>query len=126
MLGGNLGLSEITFKSGKTLFSEGDGANTIYIVESGIVEIFKEREGQIIVLNKVGKGDIIGTLSLLGEKKRSASARTIGKVKCKVLNVEELFSSNEVPKWTITIIKDLIHRFNDLERKLLAMKLKRK
>lgn len=121
-----MGLSEITFKSGKTLFSEGDGANTIYIVESGIVEIFKEREGQIIVLNKVGKGDIIGTLSLLGEKKRSASARTIGKVKCKVLNVEELFSSNEVPKWTITIIKDLIHRFNDLERKLLAMKLKRK
>ena len=62
------------FIDGEYLFRQGDDANTIFLVKSGSVKIFKEANGNKIELSTIVEGEVIGTLSLL-EKKRTASAQ---------------------------------------------------
>ena len=56
------------FIDGEYLFRQGDDANTIFLVESGSVKIFKEANGNKIELSTIVEGEVIGTLSLLEKK----------------------------------------------------------
>jgi len=56
------------FIDGEYLFRQGDDANTIFLVESGSVKIFKEANGNKIELSTLVEGEVIGTLSLLEKK----------------------------------------------------------
>ena len=61
--------------AGTTLFSEGDGGDRAYLIQSGVVDILIERDGREIVLARRGAGEIIGEMALLDRGPRSASAR---------------------------------------------------
>ena len=55
---------------GEFLFREGDGADALYIVKSGVVQVIAE-DG--VVYDTVGGGDIVGELAIVDEGARSAS-----------------------------------------------------
>jgi predicted acylesterase/phospholipase RssA len=55
------------------LFREGDGADCLYIVRAGRLEVVDETAGAVI--RELGRGDVIGELALLTATPRSASAR---------------------------------------------------
>ncbi len=53
------------FIDGEYLFRQGDEAETIFLVEAGLVKIFKEDNDKKIELSTIQEGEVIGTLSLL-------------------------------------------------------------
>ncbi len=61
------------FKKGQLIFSEGDVGKRMYIILSGMVEIFKENKQ----IAKRGSGDYFGEMAMIESKPRSASARTV-------------------------------------------------
>src|SRR5258708_22615091 len=62
---------------GEELFHENDGGDSLLIVQSGRVDIFKNIRGDVDrSLASFGPGDVIGEMSFIDGARRSASART--------------------------------------------------
>lgn len=67
-----------TFLAGDSVFKEGDEGDTLFIVESGSIEIYKTIRGDVDrVLGTVGPGEIFGEMTFIDGSKRSAGARTV-------------------------------------------------
>ncbi|MEI6209542.1 MAG: cyclic nucleotide-binding domain-containing protein [Desulfuromonadales bacterium] len=60
------------------LFSEGDSGDSLWIIQSGRVDVFKHIRGDIDrTLASLGPGDVIGEMSFIDQSRRSAGARTV-------------------------------------------------
>lgn len=69
-----------SFSDGDVIFEEGSSGDWIYAVIKGKVEIYKQFGGKRIVIDMLKVGDIIGEISFIDKKERSASARAVGEV----------------------------------------------
>lgn len=76
-----------TFKEGETIFKTGDPGDSLYVVTTGEVELsVKTKTGEAVVLEKNGRGDFFGEISLLDEGPRTATAKALSDVE--VLEVD--------------------------------------
>lgn len=58
---------------GETLFTEGDPGETMYLLESGELEVFRSRHGADYPINRLHAGDCVGEMSFVDLGPRSAS-----------------------------------------------------
>jgi CRP/FNR family cyclic AMP-dependent transcriptional regulator len=66
------------FDAGQTLFQQGDEADGLYCIVSGIVRIYLVHEdGRELTINLLEKGDVIGEIALLDGLSRTASATAL-------------------------------------------------
>ena len=64
--------------TGEELFSEGDSGDSLWIIQSGRVDVFKNIRSDIDrTLASLGPGDVIGEMSFIDQSRRSAGARTV-------------------------------------------------
>ncbi|MBI1775259.1 MAG: Crp/Fnr family transcriptional regulator [Proteobacteria bacterium] len=69
--------SRTAFPKGGRIFTEGDAGHHAYIVESGMVEIFREIDGRKTVLGTIAAGGIFGEMALIDRSSRVASAAAL-------------------------------------------------
>jgi CRP-like cAMP-binding protein len=63
--------------TGEELFIEGDSGDSLWIIQSGRVDVYKNIRGDIDrTLASLGPGDVIGEMSFIDQSRRSAGART--------------------------------------------------
>lgn len=80
----------VSFPGGEVIFREGDRAEHAFLIESGVVEIFKTGAGgdpATIALLK--RGALFGEMALIGKKPRSASAKAITETACYVMEMAQ-------------------------------------
>lgn len=77
-------------KAGEVLFLEGEEGEEAYLIMDGEVEVFRQSGKDEVVLARLGRGDIIGEMSLIDNQPRMASARVIGDTKLTVINRNDL------------------------------------
>ena len=75
---------------GEVLFEEGDAADQAYLVLDGQVQVYRQSGNDEVVLATLGRGDILGEMSLIDNQPRMASARVIGKAKLTVITQDDL------------------------------------
>ncbi len=63
--------------AGDVLFHEGETGAAMFLVVSGIIEIFTTRAGEHVTIRTFMPGSYFGELTLIGQETRSASARAI-------------------------------------------------
>ncbi len=63
------------FRAGDVLFREGEVGDCLHLVRRGSLTISREIGGKEIVLSYVPAGSYVGEMALLGESKRSATAK---------------------------------------------------
>src|ERR1700730_14051138 len=72
---------------GEELFHENDAGDSLFIVQSGRVDIFKNIRGDVDrSLASFGPGDVIGEMSFIDGARRSATARTTEASEVQVLS----------------------------------------
>lgn len=101
-----------TFPPKSTIFHEGEETSEMYFILSGSVKIMKSAgNGKNLVLAELGPGAMIGEMSLISGRPRSATAQAITEVKVKVIT-KDIFqkSAAGVPAWAMCIAKVLIER----------------
>jgi CRP/FNR family transcriptional regulator, cyclic AMP receptor protein len=109
-----------TFRRGQVLFTEGDQAARVFLIERGCVLISSmSAEGREIVLGVRGAGDIIGELSALDGEARSATAVAIDDVEAIVAPGVVLTRALEDPVAARELIHVLADRLRDADRKRL-------
>ena len=95
---------QICLKKGQVLFSEGSYQETMYIILSGKVEVYKKHK-QIAVREA---GEFFGEMALVESKPRSASVRALSDTEVLEIDKETFFNyfaSN--PKVVWAILKDV-------------------
>jgi PAS domain S-box-containing protein len=66
------------FPDGEIIFRQGDGADCLYIILSGKVVMYREKDGKEVVLAELGKGDLFGEGGFFMDPIRTESARSLG------------------------------------------------
>jgi uncharacterized membrane protein len=84
-------IDSTTAPAGQQMFSYGDPGDSLYIVRSGVVEIFSHNDtGEKIVLETARAGDFFGEISLLDGGPRTASAVVVEDLDAVVVDREDL------------------------------------
>ena len=69
----------ITYEKGETIFSHGDLGDTMYVIQSGAVEISRLQDGKKAVLALLDHNDLFGEMALVDNHPRSATATAISR-----------------------------------------------
>lgn len=89
-------IGEKIYKDGERIITQGEKADSFYIIESGEVSILirsktktnKNGGNQEVEIAHCHKGQYFGELALVTNKPRAASAYAVGDVKCLVMDVQ--------------------------------------
>ena len=65
--------AERSLAAGEVLFTEGDPGETMYLLESGELEVFRRRQNADYLISRLCAGDCVGEMSFVDLGPRSAS-----------------------------------------------------
>ncbi|HVS04707.1 MAG TPA: FAD-dependent oxidoreductase [Candidatus Dormibacteraeota bacterium] len=65
------------FGAGELIVREGDMSGRFYIITSGQVEVVQQVDGKERLIRRLGPGDHFGEIALLGNRRRTATVRTV-------------------------------------------------
>lgn len=113
------------YKKGEILYLEGEKAENLYIINEGMVKIYKVSEsGKEQIIRLLSVGDFIGEVSIFTNSISTNTAETTKNTKICVLNVKDLKRIiNEKPSISIKIIQELGSRLEKTEELIEAIKL---
>jgi len=113
----------LKYAAGQVMFNAGDMGDAAYIVIEGSIEISVPTPGGPIVVNKLGRNDIIGEIAIFGDVPRTATATALTPVETLKIS-KELFEKviRENPDAALELIRVLAARLanttNQLSRTL--------
>jgi CRP-like cAMP-binding protein len=112
-------MKERAYNAGDIILREGDPSDVVYKIMSGDVEVFKEQDGQTIVLGVMKAGEFLGEMGVVDDEPRSASARAKNQVSVIIYEEQEFFGliSQDVSSAERMILR-LCERVRTLSRKL--------
>ena len=101
----------LKFDAGQVIFNAGDVGDSAYIIIDGTVEISVPTPTGPIVINNMGKNDLLGEIAIVGEVPRTATAKALTKLETLKIS-KELFMKiiRENPDAAIELIKTLASR----------------
>lgn len=117
----------LTYDAGQVMFNAGDAGDAAYIVIDGSIEISVPTPSGPIVVNTLGRNDIIGEIAIFGDVPRTATAKALSRIEALKIS-KELFIKvvRENPDAAIELIKILAGRLanttNQLTRTRSGMK----
>lgn len=110
---------EISYGDGEVVFLEGDFGDRLYLILSGAMHVYVEREGSIITYGHLQTGECFGEMALLEETPRSATVRSEGASICLTLSKDELLHLiNQQPNLALRMIRGLVMRLQDTSVRL--------
>ena len=115
------GLGKV-YRPGEIIVRQGDVGDCMYVIQSGKVEVVKEKEGKEIRLAELGEGDFFGEMALFEKDVRSATVRPLGEVR--VLTVDKkmfLRKIHDDPSLAFMIMKRMSRRIRELDEALMRI-----
>ena len=109
----------LTYDVGQVMFNAGDAADAAYIVIEGSVEISVPTPGGPIVVNTLGRNEILGEIAIFGDVPRTATAKALSRLETLKIS-KELFIKviRENPDAAIELIKILASRLANTTNQL--------
>ncbi len=99
------------FPKRTVVFTEGDPGNEMYLICSGEVKLTRKTSNGEVVLAILGFGEFFGEMSVITNKPRTITAKTVSDCRLNVISkdiLETLVSSN--PLVALSILKKLVLR----------------
>ncbi len=101
----------ITLSAGEVLLREGESGSIMYWVVEGTLEVSRNQEGKDVVLGTINQHELVGEMSFLDDKPRSATVTAAEE--CRLLPIPNgKFSEvlNSQPRWFKSLVKVLSDR----------------
>lgn len=108
----------VEYKKGESLFKEGDSSKDLYIIQNGIVKIYKKSPDgqQLLPIALVHAGQFVGELSFFDGKPRSATAEAATDLKVIKLDAEKLEKEiKKLPSWLLVLIRSIADRMREAD-----------
>jgi len=101
----------VKFKPGEILFEPGSMTRGLFIVEEGTAEVFRYVGDRRLPIARIGKGDILGELSMVGERRHRHGVQALTALSCLVIppdQFEDLMT--ETPAIVRMILKRIVRK----------------
>ena len=112
----------VRYGSGERIYTEGELATTMYIVQSGKIRMFRIMEDEKRILGEMEKGDFFGEMSILEGLPRTFSAEALEDVELIEINsmtFDKMIKGNiEI---AIRMLRKLSIRCRELERRIMEV-----
>jgi CRP-like cAMP-binding protein len=110
--------------AGECFFREGDRAESLFVLESGEVEVFRLYDGREHLLARLGAGDCFGEMALLDLLPRSATVRALTPCTAIELSTASLFRLYETDLEQFALVqmnvaRELSRRLREADERLL-------
>jgi len=101
----------LNYDAGQVIFNAGDVGDSAYVIIDGTVEISVPTPSGPIIINNMGKNDLLGEIAIVGEVPRTATAKALTKLETLKIS-KELFMKiiRENPDAAIELIRILASR----------------
>lgn len=112
-------MERINIPKGEMLIKEGEESSDLFYLITGKLRTFTESNGERITLGSVKEGAMVGELSFLDNRPRSANVEAV--VDCELIRVprEEFQQTMEQqPEWLRKLIVTLVDRLRESNRLL--------
>jgi CRP/FNR family transcriptional regulator, cyclic AMP receptor protein len=101
------------FRAGDVLFREGERGEEMYVIQSGVVQVFKRVGDVERPLATLGRGEFVGEMAILNDKPRTATAVVLEDARCLLIDgvtLEQMISnSSEI---ALRLVKKLARRLD--------------
>ena len=109
----------VTLSAKQVLVREGEDSQSMYLLQDGELLVTKMNGNEETVLGVIRAGELVGELSFLDQKPRSATVTAI--TDCKLIQIprktiEEVLGSQ--PPWISAFIKTLAGRIREADKKI--------
>jgi F420-non-reducing hydrogenase small subunit len=107
------------YRRGEVVFRQGDPGESMYVIQSGAVEVSQLKNGRETVIAILEKGDFFGEMALLENKFRSATITAISRTRLIPLT-KDLFVDRlkRDPDVSLHLLKKLIQRILRAHRRI--------
>ncbi|MEQ8221830.1 MAG: cyclic nucleotide-binding domain-containing protein, partial [Candidatus Eremiobacterota bacterium] len=108
------------YDKGAVLFNEGDMADDFYIIKSGSIRLYYNKNQALREFRTLDKGDILGEMAVISDTRRSLSASVNSdRAELYVISKDNfLYLLNHYPELNLNMAKILCHRINILTERL--------
>jgi CRP/FNR family cyclic AMP-dependent transcriptional regulator len=99
------------FAPGQVILCEEDEASAMYIIKRGKVRVLKRSRRGDVLLGDLGPGNLIGEMSLIDHRRRSATAIALEDTSCIELPYQLIEESvDRSAPWVVAILRILVLR----------------
>ena len=101
----------LTYEAGQVMFRAGDTGDACYIVIEGSIEISVDTPKGPLVVNTLGRNEIIGEIAIFGDVPRTATATALTRLEALRISKELFYSViRENPDAALELIRILASR----------------
>jgi len=108
------------YPRGRTIVSEGDPSQSLYILLSGRAKVQRsDAEGKEVILAVLGSGDWFGEMSMIDDAPRSASVITLES--CDFMAIDKSSFKTmlmQSPEVCMAVMRGLVNRLREADRKI--------
>lgn len=102
---------QLTLRPEEFLMREGEESANMYYLQSGTLAVYKRKGGAEHQIGTIYSGELVGEISFLDKKPRSASVKAIQECSLIVVPVDKFQRFlNEQPAWYKALIDTLLDR----------------
>ncbi|MBK9585188.1 MAG: cyclic nucleotide-binding domain-containing protein [Alphaproteobacteria bacterium] len=94
--------------AGTVLMKEGDDPNCAFLIQSGLVGVYGEKQGQMVELARLGVGEICGEMALFNDEKRTATVKVLEDCNLIVISRQTLKEKLERSDPTIRALVEML------------------
>ena len=104
-------MTERLYADGEVVFREGDAGDELFMLLSGIMHVYVERDNNVISYNRLQAGEFFGEMALLEDVPRSATVQAEAPSTCLTLSRQGFMDlMNRHPQTVFKIMKGLVPR----------------
>lgn len=108
-----------TYNDGEIICNEGDEGKSMFVIQSGTVQVIKKRPGGELKLRAMTKGEIFGEIALFDHMPRSATVKAVGEAVVLSIDKKGFFAkASKDPTLAFNIVEGMSRRIRDLTREL--------
>jgi len=112
-------VEEVNVAAGNTLFVEGDKGHEAFVIEEGQMEVIKKSGKREILLAVRGPGEVIGEMAMLEEAPRMATVKARTDTRLLAIEKEELDELMHRSRSALeALVHSVIHRLRDTQNML--------
>ena len=102
------------YRPGATIVRQGSTGDSMYLVRSGKVRIYRTHEGTQTTLGTIGPGEVFGEMAVFVHKPRSASAEAITDTELREITQEEFIAMDCDPVIR-QVLNNMAERLHDVD-----------
>lgn len=110
------------YRTGESIVRQGDTGDSMYVIQSGKVEVVRESEGGQVKLAELGEGDFFGEMALFDRDVRSATVRPLREAR--VLTIDKrmfLRKIHEDPSLAFRVMERMSRRIRELDNQVAGL-----